>query len=115
MADYATEHYEPMTPEGGVRRVDIPGYTAPIWKSLFPNQPVRIRQYGFVTGSGSNCANAVANIQANVNNPNVTTNVATKIHGTYNNCFKRSVRFPPLQSGDGGKVRYEIIWEQLTA
>ena len=112
------EHYEILPTEERVEETWIPGYDGPIKKILNVPTPLKIRQFGFCEGAD------IADLLNGRGNTNVFSYLNTKIHGGYNNMYKKQVSTSPVEmtaskfkdsagSDSHGLIPYVIIWEQL--
>ena len=105
-----TYHYEVEKPDQRVVEYGIPGVTGPILKHL-GNTLKRFREFGHIDVD----EDEIDDLYAGEGDPTALYNVDTLLQGTIPNCYKERVRLENVQSGNGGVIRYEIIWRQVSA
>lgn len=106
-----TKHFRLVVPEAQLRRIDIPGFTGPVWKELSGDLPL-IEQTGYADSDAA----TIAELQRDKGKVNVLYTIPTGVQGTYTQCFKLDVQTEAEQTANGtGIIRYTIRWQQITA
>ena len=109
-----TKHFEVHYPEANIRKIDVPGLTGPVMKKISGNLPSIVQ-----TGWMDNDAGTRATLVAGVGDPSTVASVDTLIQGTFTNCMKSQAKTVGVPTGyrdptnGPGKIRYEILYQQL--
>lgn len=104
-----SSHYEVRVPTGNIRKLNIPGFSDPVFKKLTNTNPL-------ITQTGYANATEASSIRSGAGDPNVLCTVNTITQGEFTNCYKQTAMCRGVQSSGNNKiVSYTVQWEQAVA